>query len=161
MSSQVFVGRSSSAHGPFVDKNNRDLRQTGGTLVLASHGTIYAPGGQAIFTDSKSGKDIFVYHYIPTDSARPYDDSFASLGLNAIDWSSVSLCSCVQRCGWYLMSGFFVTLRKKGVARVDEHLKISRPDCIIGRECMCSGRNVTSLTSCKTPSNRSHLDPGA
>ncbi|KAI0769077.1 glycoside hydrolase family 43 protein [Trametes elegans] len=85
---KVFVGRSSSAHGPFLDKSGRDLRQTGGTLVLASHGNVYAPGGQSIFTDSKSGKDVFVYHYVPVKSAKPYSDEFATLGLNAIDWSS-------------------------------------------------------------------------
>ncbi|EIW59347.1 glycoside hydrolase family 43 protein [Trametes versicolor FP-101664 SS1] len=85
---KVFVGRSSSAHGPFLDKNGKDLRQTGGTLVLASHGNVYAPGGQSIFTDSKSGKDVFVYHYVPVNSAQPYSDAFATLGLNAIDWSS-------------------------------------------------------------------------
>ena len=87
---KVFVGRSSSAHGPFLDASGRDLRNTGGTLVLASHGNVYAPGGQSIFTDSKSGKDIFVYHYIPVNSPEPYSDTYASLGLNAIDWSSVS-----------------------------------------------------------------------
>lgn len=87
---QVFVGRSASAHGPFLDKNGRDLRSTGGTLVLASHGNVYAPGGQSVFTDSKSGKDVFVYHYVPVSSPTPYSDAYASLGLNAIDWSSVS-----------------------------------------------------------------------
>ncbi|OJT10232.1 hypothetical protein TRAPUB_13252 [Trametes pubescens] len=87
---KVFVGRSTSAHGPFLDKAGKDLRQTGGTLVLASHGNVYAPGGQSIFTDSKSGKDVFVYHYVPVNSAQPYSDAFATLGLNAIDWSSVS-----------------------------------------------------------------------
>ncbi|KAI0647856.1 glycoside hydrolase family 43 protein [Trametes meyenii] len=85
---KVFVGRSSSAHGPFVDKSGKDLRKTGGTLVLASHGNIYAPGGQSIFTDSKSGKDIFVYHYVPVNSPKPYSDEYSSLGLNAIDWGS-------------------------------------------------------------------------
>ncbi|KAI0822073.1 glycoside hydrolase family 43 protein [Trametes gibbosa] len=85
---KVFVGRSSSAHGPFVDKSGRDLRQTGGTLVLASHDNVYAPGGQSIFTDSMSGRDIFVYHYVPVKSAQPYSDAYATLGLNAIDWSS-------------------------------------------------------------------------
>ncbi|EJF59885.1 glycoside hydrolase family 43 protein [Dichomitus squalens LYAD-421 SS1] len=85
---KVFVGRSSSAHGPFLDASGRDLRNTGGTLVLASHGNVYAPGGQSIFTDSKSGKDIFVYHYIPVNSPVPYSDTYASLGLNAINWSS-------------------------------------------------------------------------
>ena len=83
------MGRSSSAHGPFLDSNGRDLRNTGGTLVLASHGNVYAPGGQAVFTDSKTGKDIFVYHYVPVNSPQPYNDAFSALGLNAIDWSSV------------------------------------------------------------------------
>ncbi len=87
---QVFVGRSTSAHGPFLDKAGKDLRQTGGTLVLASHGNVYAPGGQSIFTDSKSGKDVFVYHYVPVNSAQPSSDAFATLWLNAIDWSSGS-----------------------------------------------------------------------
>ena len=59
--------------------------------MLASHGNVYAPGGQSVFTDSKSGKDIFVYHYVPVNSPTPYSDTYASLGLNAIDWSSVSV----------------------------------------------------------------------
>ena len=88
----MFVGRSESAHGPFVDKNGVNLLNTGGTLVLASHGNVYAPGGQSIFTDSSSGKDIFVYHYVPVDSPDPYSDAYATLGVNAIDWSSVSTC---------------------------------------------------------------------
>ncbi|KAJ7475441.1 glycoside hydrolase family 43 protein [Mycena galericulata] len=86
---KVFVGRSKSAHGPFLDKNEVDMRNTGGTLVLGSHGNVYAPGGQVIFTDQKTNKDVFVYHYVPAiDSPSPYNDSFSSLGLNGIDWST-------------------------------------------------------------------------
>ncbi|EPQ57247.1 glycosyl hydrolase [Gloeophyllum trabeum ATCC 11539] len=85
---KVFVGRSSSPNGPFVDKSGVDMRKTGGTLVLASHGNVYAPGGQAVFHDTKSNKDIFVYHYVPVNSPSPYNDSYATLGLNGIDWSS-------------------------------------------------------------------------
>jgi arabinan endo-1,5-alpha-L-arabinosidase len=66
------------------------MRDTGGTLVLGSHGNVYAPGGQVIFTDKKTNKDVFVYHYVPVDSPSPFNDSFSSLGLNGIDWSSVS-----------------------------------------------------------------------
>lgn len=72
------------------------MRQTGGTLVLASHGNVYAPGGQAIFTDTKLKKDIFVYHYVPVNSPSPYNDSYASLGLNGIDWTSVSYLSVLR-----------------------------------------------------------------
>ncbi|KAJ7880604.1 glycoside hydrolase family 43 protein [Mycena olivaceomarginata] len=85
---KVFVGRSKSAHGPFLDKNGLDMRETGGTLILGSHGNVYAPGGQVIFTDKKTNKDAFVYHYVPVDSPSPYNNSFSSLGLNGIDWSS-------------------------------------------------------------------------
>jgi len=85
---KVFVGRSKSASGPFVDANGVDLLDTGGTLVLGSHGNIYAPGGQVIFTDTPSGKDVFVYHYVPVHSPSPFNDTFSSLGLNGIDWSS-------------------------------------------------------------------------
>ncbi|KAF8181645.1 glycoside hydrolase family 43 protein [Mycena galopus ATCC 62051] len=85
---KVFVGRSKSAHGPFLDRSGLDMRDTGGTLVLGSHGNIYAPGGQVIFTDKKTNQDVFVYHYVPVDSPSPYNDSFSSLGLNGIDWSS-------------------------------------------------------------------------
>ncbi|KAJ7891634.1 glycosyl hydrolase, partial [Mycena olivaceomarginata] len=85
---KVFVGRSKSAHGPFLDKNGLDMRETGGTLILGLHGNVYAPGGQVIFTDKKTNKDVFVYHYVPVDSPSPYNNSFSSLGLNGIDWSS-------------------------------------------------------------------------
>ncbi|OCH91227.1 glycoside hydrolase family 43 protein [Obba rivulosa] len=87
---KVFVGRSESAHGPFLDANGVDLRSSGGTLVLASHGNIYAPGGQGIFIDQSAGseREVFVYHYVPVDSPDPYSDTYASLGLNGIEWSS-------------------------------------------------------------------------
>ncbi|KAG8738860.1 hypothetical protein FRC10_006431 [Ceratobasidium sp. 414] len=46
---KVYVGRSKSASGPFVDATGKSLTETGGTLVLASHGNIYAPGGNSVF----------------------------------------------------------------------------------------------------------------
>ncbi|KZT24333.1 glycoside hydrolase family 43 protein, partial [Neolentinus lepideus HHB14362 ss-1] len=85
---KVFVGRSPSPSGPFIDQAGVDMLHGGGTLVIASHGSVYAPGGEGVFTDSKSGKDIFVYHYLPADGPAPYTEPQASLGLNAIDWSS-------------------------------------------------------------------------
>lgn len=66
------------------------MRNNGGTLVLASHGDVFAPGGEGIFTDSKSGKDIFVYHYLHSQGSIAYVEANSSLGLNAIDWTSVS-----------------------------------------------------------------------
>jgi arabinan endo-1,5-alpha-L-arabinosidase len=46
---KIFVGRSESASGPFVGATGKALTETGGTLVLASHGNIYAPGGNSVF----------------------------------------------------------------------------------------------------------------
>ncbi|KAI0769076.1 endo-1,5-alpha-L-arabinosidase [Trametes elegans] len=85
---KVFVGRSDSAHGPFVDEAGVDMRDNGGTLVLASHGDVYAPGGEGIFHDTKSNKDIFVYHYLHSQGDIAYKEVNSSVGLNAIDWSS-------------------------------------------------------------------------
>lgn len=91
---KVFVGRSKSAHGPFVDSKGIDMLNNGGDVVLASHGDYYAPGGQAIFTDynrkTKTSRDVFVYHYVPVVSPDGYNDTYSTLGLNGIDWRTVS-----------------------------------------------------------------------
>jgi len=83
---KVFVGRSLSPSGPFVDKNGTALLQTGGTLVLASHDNIYAPGGTSLFLDPKSGRDVMAYHWRPFDNIQ--GDSNSQLGLNYVDFSS-------------------------------------------------------------------------
>ena len=45
----VMVCRSTSPTGGFVDQNGVDcLTDNGGTIVLASHGDVYAPGGQGM-----------------------------------------------------------------------------------------------------------------
>ncbi|CCM00536.1 uncharacterized protein FIBRA_02570 [Fibroporia radiculosa] len=92
----VVVGRSEFAHGPFVDADGVALLDSGGTIILGSHGRVYAPGGQAIFVDkyydskvqSLQEREVFVYHYVPADGVSPYNDSYSSLGLNGINWSS-------------------------------------------------------------------------
>ncbi|OCH91094.1 glycoside hydrolase family 43 protein [Obba rivulosa] len=87
---KVFVGRSASAHGPFVDANGVDLRSAGGTLVIASHDNVYAPGGEGVFTDMSDGigRDVFVYHYLLAYGPWAYQEQNATVGLNGIDWSS-------------------------------------------------------------------------
>ncbi|EJT98564.1 hypothetical protein DACRYDRAFT_57515 [Dacryopinax primogenitus] len=85
---KVFVGRSESATGPFVDQNGTPLLQTGGTEVLASHDNIYAPGGTSLFWDPKSKKDVIAYHWRPFNNIQ--GDANSMLGLNYVDFSSVS-----------------------------------------------------------------------
>ncbi|KAI0755485.1 glycoside hydrolase family 43 protein [Fomes fomentarius] len=82
---KVLVGRGTSATGPFVDQNGNDLTRSGaGTLVLGSHDNVYAPGGQSIYRDPVSNRDVIVYHYIPNDKfGGP-----SYLGINYLDFSS-------------------------------------------------------------------------
>ncbi|KLO05877.1 endo-1,5-alpha-L-arabinosidase [Schizopora paradoxa] len=79
---KVFVGRSKTATGPYYDAKGVALTDNGGTLVLASHDNVYAPGGQMVF--HAEGMDILAYHWLAYDG--PLID--ATLGLNAIDWST-------------------------------------------------------------------------
>jgi arabinan endo-1,5-alpha-L-arabinosidase len=61
---RVVVCRGESPTGPYHDKDGNDcLTENGGTTVLASHGDIYAPGGQGVMLDPKSGRTVMYYHY--------------------------------------------------------------------------------------------------
>ena len=84
----MLVGRSENVSGPYVDKDGhkltQDLKPPTGLLVLGSHGNIYAPGGQSIFEDPTSGRDVMVYHYVPNNS---YGGP-SYLGINYLDFSS-------------------------------------------------------------------------
>lgn len=60
----VVVCRSDSITGPYLDKDGKDcLTENGGTTVLASHGDVYAPGGQGVMLDPKSERTVMYYHY--------------------------------------------------------------------------------------------------
>jgi arabinan endo-1,5-alpha-L-arabinosidase len=62
--------RSDRITGPYFDKNGRDcLMENGGTTVLASHGDVYAPGGQGIMLDPKSERTVMYYHYGESNAA--------------------------------------------------------------------------------------------
>ncbi|KAI0738264.1 glycoside hydrolase family 43 protein [Daedaleopsis nitida] len=85
---KVLVGRSSSPSGPFVGQLGNaiteNLNPPTGTLVLGSHDNVYAPGGQSLYHDPVSGRDVIVYHYVPNDKFG--GPSF--LGINYVDFSS-------------------------------------------------------------------------
>lgn len=60
---RVVVCRSRRPRGGFADKDGKDcLTENGGTVVLASHDEIFAPGGQGILDDPEAGL-IMYYHY--------------------------------------------------------------------------------------------------
>jgi arabinan endo-1,5-alpha-L-arabinosidase len=85
---KVLVGRGKSSQGPFVSQEGYDLTDTThtppGSLVLGSHDNIFAPGGQSVFYDPASKRDVIVYHYVPEDKLG--GESF--LGINFLDFSS-------------------------------------------------------------------------
>ncbi|TFK90479.1 glycoside hydrolase family 43 protein [Polyporus arcularius HHB13444] len=85
---KVLVGRSTSPTGPFVGQLGHALTENlnppTGTLVLGSHDNVYAPGGQSVYHDPVSGRDVIVYHYVPNDAfGGP-----SYLGINYLDFSS-------------------------------------------------------------------------
>ncbi|CAG8153171.1 hypothetical protein PENNAL_c0099G04916 [Penicillium nalgiovense] len=82
---KIKVCRSTSPTGGFVDKSGVPCSNGGGTVVLESHGNVYGPGGQGVFTDSSLGPVLY-YHYVDTNIG--YADHQKLFGWNQIDFSS-------------------------------------------------------------------------
>lgn len=58
---RVMVCRSQDPRGGFVDQDGKDcLNENGGTEILGTHGSIFAPGGQGVLDDEDP---ILYYHY--------------------------------------------------------------------------------------------------
>jgi arabinan endo-1,5-alpha-L-arabinosidase len=108
---KIMVCRSTSAVGPFVDKNGVSCRNGGGTVVLESHDWVYGPGGQGVYQDPTHGPvsylrqispllvglradgmfclrlfQVLYYHYV--DTRIGYADGQKQFGWNTIDFSS-------------------------------------------------------------------------
>ncbi|KZW02837.1 endo-1,5-alpha-L-arabinosidase [Exidia glandulosa HHB12029] len=86
---RVRVGRSKSPSGPFVDKTGDKLTVNmsppSGWPILESHDNVYAPGGQSLFRDPVSKRDVIVYHYVKKNE-KPGGPSY--LGINYVDFKS-------------------------------------------------------------------------
>lgn len=65
----VYVGRSESLTGPYLDAQGRDLDAGGGDILLAANDTWVGPGHNAVVTDD-AGTDWLLYHAIPRDNPR-------------------------------------------------------------------------------------------
>jgi arabinan endo-1,5-alpha-L-arabinosidase len=60
----IAVCRADSITGPYYDKDGKNcLTENGGTTILASHGDIYAPGGQEVVAHPDNDKTVMYYHY--------------------------------------------------------------------------------------------------
>lgn len=61
---KVMVCRSSRPTGPFSDRDGKScLTENGGTMILASHDDVYAPGGQGVMYDEVLESVVLYYHY--------------------------------------------------------------------------------------------------
>ena len=80
------VGRAQSSSGPFLDGSGTAITAgtTSGWKILTSHDNVYAPGGQSLFFDPVSQRDVIVYHYVRTNEVG----GPSYLGINFVDFSS-------------------------------------------------------------------------
>jgi len=64
----IVVGRSTSPFGPYVDKNGVNLKNGGGTTVLATQGNYIGPGHLSRIVGTQKGS---VHYYDGADSGNP------------------------------------------------------------------------------------------
>lgn len=81
----IRVCRSTSVTGPFVDADDVACTENGGTTVLASHGTVYGPGGQGVYADPEHGSVLY-YHY--ADTTIGIADGDYQFGWNVLSFST-------------------------------------------------------------------------
>jgi arabinan endo-1,5-alpha-L-arabinosidase len=78
---KIMVGRSKSITGPYLDRGGRDMREGGGTLLLASDDRWKGPGHNEIFSDG--GLDYLVHH-----AYDPLDHGIPTLLIRPLAWDS-------------------------------------------------------------------------
>ncbi|KAJ1327380.1 arabinan endo-1,5-alpha-L-arabinosidase [Microdochium nivale] len=86
---RVMVCRSRTPRGEYFDRAGRScLTQSGGTVVLASHDEVFAPGGQGIWDDEVEGPVLY-YHYVSfnlTTNRVSETDKGYKFGWNKLDF---------------------------------------------------------------------------
>lgn len=63
---EIRVGRSEKVTGPYLDRENKDMREGGGTLFLSTQGNRIGPGHIGII--KINDKEYFSYHYYDRDN---------------------------------------------------------------------------------------------
>ena len=76
----IRVGRADRIEGPYLDRDGKDMRQGGGSLLLATAGRFIGPGGQEAVKTSKG--DMIAYHYYDGDAG-----GVAKLQFSPLDWT--------------------------------------------------------------------------
>lgn len=87
----VYVGRSQSPRGPFLDREGMSMMESrvGGTIVMTPNGNKWVGTGHNAIVTDLSGQDYFVYHAI--DREDPYlDEPFGinerPMSMDRLDW---------------------------------------------------------------------------
>jgi len=78
----IRVGRSRSITGPYRDKDGTDMRDEGGSLLIATEGDVIGPGHAAIFP--YRGTDWLTIHFYDGTTER----GTSMLGMAQIDWAA-------------------------------------------------------------------------
>jgi arabinan endo-1,5-alpha-L-arabinosidase len=76
----IRVGRADKIDGPYLDKDGKDMRDGGGSLVEGSTGRFIGPGGQEALKTSKG--DLLAYHYYDGD-----EGGVSKLQISPIIWT--------------------------------------------------------------------------
>lgn len=77
---ELRIGRARSVEGPFLDREGRDMRAGGGSLLMTSQGAQIGPG-HAAFRRRDDGADILSYHFY--DAER---DGLPWIGEALVTW---------------------------------------------------------------------------
>lgn len=101
---KIMVCRADTPTGPFKDAAGKDcLTQNGGTMVLGSHDSVYAPGGQGVMYSDEVNSTVLYYHYTPTNTTSKrlapnlnVGDNGAIFGWNKLDFDDQ---------GWPVVAG--------------------------------------------------------
>jgi arabinan endo-1,5-alpha-L-arabinosidase len=84
----IRVGRSKRVTGPYLDRDNKDMMEDGGTLVISGGKRWRGPGHCAILRDTNGDK--LVYHAYDADARGVSTLRIAPIVWDTADWPAVS-----------------------------------------------------------------------
>lgn len=85
----LVMGRSTNINGPYVDKNNVDLRSNGGTRLLATSGKYVGPGHFGLLREN--GANFVSLHYYDRNDNGNAKLDIANMGISTVDgWPFVT-----------------------------------------------------------------------
>ncbi|CAL5870491.1 uncharacterized protein PFLUO_LOCUS4728 [Penicillium psychrofluorescens] len=76
--------RSESGISGFVDMQGRKCLESGGSMLLSSHGEVYAPGGQGVLEDQHLGPVLYYHYYTPEAKKAAAGNSGYRFGWNEL-----------------------------------------------------------------------------